>query len=342
MFATGFAVAMSAISLDKVRSAMNLPEQPRRKIARAVESAFAESGQPWSSAFPEFGATQPFRLKDSTSTDLPSGLADLYASIVLYLYDNHGGDEWLKRYYASLALLPPSPVKVTGGAEGQILNMLIASNLAAGEDLSPLFRERWRAPLPPATFAELEKIDWTTAEATGIYDRLSLESLPDTLRTTRVKYANRLTEASQELVDPNFETPHKKAWKSIATGVAYTRDDVERGRGGEMGDSVVVDGSSSRSGWKQLVPLEPGETYIVSGWVKTENLVPVENSNSQGAFIQSSPEFRSKAVKGSSDWEYLAFPVIAPDGGETPIELVVAESLGRAFFARIRISKISP
>jgi hypothetical protein len=340
LFATGFAVAMSIICLDKVGEELKLPPQPRRELMREVEKSFSESGLLWKDSFTEFGAHGGIRLKNSQGRSLTSNLSDLYASMVLYLYDNHGGDAWLKKYLEIIALSPQSSPVIKDGKEGQILSMIIAASMAAQKDTSHLFKDRWRAPLTEDLYKALAEIDWQNSGYPEVLQKLPIEVLPTPHAATRPEFSKTLKPAEKVIRDPSFEETREKEWKSIQSSAAMLRSDLERRDAKEGRASVFLEGTPGRVGWYQELEVEGGKTYIISGWIKTENLITTSNANNEGAAISVGHDFRSPLMRGSGQWEYVGFPVKITATEKPRVELAVEGAIGKAYFDDLRIYEV--
>ncbi len=341
LFATGFAIAMSILCLDSISSQIDVPLHPRRRAARAVEGSFSASGLSWFSSFPELGAREGIALRDSEGQPVPSGLGDLYASMVLHLFDHHGERPWLEDYYRHLSQAPPSPPKIGQGAEGQILTMALAASLAAKEDLTGLFRDRWRAPLRAEIWDSLQRINWKNSTMESCLAAIPAEFLPLALAANHPDFAREARNATNLLDDSSFERTGSRAWKNSSTGTPAGPSDLERQESKEGNKSVAVNGeASSSTGWKQEVRPVAGKTYLLSGWIKTENLVPSGNSNDQGAFLSVGNAGRTLIRNGTTDWQHVGVPVRFENDESVQVELVVRDSVGRAWFDDVRLSEL--
>jgi hypothetical protein len=83
---------------------------------------------------------------------------------MLKLRKDHGGDAWVRRFFAALLRCPEVKLDTQEGALRQSLNWLVAASAAAGKDLTPVFADRWRLPLPDATRKVLQGGDWSRAD----------------------------------------------------------------------------------------------------------------------------------------------------------------------------------
>ncbi len=167
-FITGFAVFMRYVCMDTLKC-RDVEPALRTHIDR-VEQALADSGAPFLNAFTmQAGAGEKApRLKgpDGKSLD-PCDQPVIYATAMLKLHRECGGNDWLRKFYRHLATCPE--VKPVDGpaALQQSLNWLASASLAAGRDLSPLFTDRWRLPLTPPQRAILSSAKYADPATTA-------------------------------------------------------------------------------------------------------------------------------------------------------------------------------
>ncbi len=123
-------------------------EADTRKKIEAVEGELGKSGLSFLQAF-----TSVTKSGRDEYVDLirgyPSAQKEIYASAMLKLRKDYGGDEWVKRFFKFLWQCPniswePEP---KDAALAQALNWLVSASCAAREDLSPVFADRWKLPL---------------------------------------------------------------------------------------------------------------------------------------------------------------------------------------------------
>jgi len=97
----------------------------------------------------------PERWKDSHTPRLknkegewfhPPDQRVMYASAMLKLRRDCGGEKWLQRFFAQLATCPEIKPKDERTALRQSLNWLVAASCAARKDLSPVFRSEVDQP----------------------------------------------------------------------------------------------------------------------------------------------------------------------------------------------------
>jgi hypothetical protein len=103
------------------------------------------------------------RIKDRLGNAVnPSDQPVMYASVMLKLRRDYGGDPWVKRFVAELVKCPEVKPESKDGALRQSFHWVVAASCAARRDLSGLFVQRWRwhLALPPRTAKALAKVDW--------------------------------------------------------------------------------------------------------------------------------------------------------------------------------------
>lgn len=181
-FATGFAVFMRYVCMDALKC-HDTDAETRRAIEQA-ESHLKDSQLGFLQAFTTSAGMgeKENRLNDLAPSDQPV----MYASVMLKLRRDHGGDAWVKRFFHFLSMCPnvkSDNSRDSGKAQG--LNWLVAASCAAKQDLTGLFADRWRLPVGPKTREALHRVDW---KATELSPSRIFESLPaDEMSLTDVK-----------------------------------------------------------------------------------------------------------------------------------------------------------
>lgn len=160
LFVTGYAVFMRYVCMETL--GLEDTDVLTRKTIKGCEAVYAASDVPFLSAFTNLGAGEKGnRLKDQEGKAIrPSDQPVMYATAMLKLREDCGGNEWVKRYFRYLAKCPKVKVKNEADALQQSLNWLVSASAAAKKDLSPVFVERWRMPLDQASRESLAKVDW--------------------------------------------------------------------------------------------------------------------------------------------------------------------------------------
>jgi len=162
LFITGYAVFMRYVCMDALKC--RDPDAGTRRAIEAAEKLFAESDMSFLQGFTTVAGLDEKapRLKDKKGEWLsPSDQPVIYASAMLKLRRDCGGDAWLKRFFAQLAACPEVKPENEAAALRQSLSWLISASCAAKKDLSPVFADRWRMPLTPQTRQALAAVNWT-------------------------------------------------------------------------------------------------------------------------------------------------------------------------------------
>ena len=84
----------------------------------------------------------------------------MYASAMLRLHRECGGNAWLKRFCAILWECPEVKPDSKEAGLRQSLGWYAAASLAAARDLSPTFCDRWRLQLSPKARKAAAAISW--------------------------------------------------------------------------------------------------------------------------------------------------------------------------------------
>ena len=165
LYITGFAVFMRYVCIDELE--LKADERLRKTIEDA-EKIYAKSDVPFLRAFTTLDglSEKEDRLIDATGNAIsPTDQPVMYASAMLRLRRDYGGDEWVERFFQYLRKCPRvridhrSPSAKNAAIE-QSLNWLVAASAAAGEDLSPVFADEWRFPLRDAQREVMRTTDW--------------------------------------------------------------------------------------------------------------------------------------------------------------------------------------
>lgn len=163
-FITGYAVFMRYVCMDAV-GAHDLELDLRKHIER-MEEVYANSSEPFLRTFTMLDGLdeKANRLKDAQGNDLPTcDQPVMYATAMLKLRKDYGGDAWVKKFFSALAKCPEIKPTDKSSAQRQCLAWLICSSHAAGKDLTPIFCDRWRMELDKARRDWFKKRDWSDA-----------------------------------------------------------------------------------------------------------------------------------------------------------------------------------
>ena len=270
LISTGIIVALRHVCDEAVNGTAQDVE-PGSQIYR-FESAFAESNVSFADAFSPFGATRPLILYDIDGRPyVHSDLNILIASGFLKLRKENGGNEWAKGLFRYLATCPS-----TVDIKGQLLNWFVSASLAAGKDLTTVFRDRWRFPFSSELWQSLEKVDWQRQGMTveNVFSLLPADQLsPDVA-----------------MYQPGFLTPERRKLDLLVGGAfegnAASRWKLSSWRGndksGSIQSGIVKEGEQAAEihstatddiHFDQTISVTPGTRYLLSGWVKTKNVV---------------------------------------------------------------------
>lgn len=154
-FITGFAVFMRYVCTDNLKCTDD--DKTTRETIEKAEALVAKSDLSFLKAFTNVdGLTE----KQARLKVHPSDQPVTYASAMMRLYRENGGNDWLRRFYRALAECPKTDHKTRDGALQQCWHWYLCASLAAGKDLSPVFVDQWRLPLAPTTRRQLAAFNW--------------------------------------------------------------------------------------------------------------------------------------------------------------------------------------
>lgn len=179
LFTTGYAVFMRYVCLDTL-SCPDRDAVTRQTIESAID-LYPKSPLSFLEAFTTLGGLgeKAPRLKDQNGRSIqPSDQPVMYASAMMRLHRDCGGNEWLGRFFRHLAECPKVAPESPDAGLRQGLSWMIAASCAARRDLTPVFVDQWRLPLDPPGRQALATVDWT---AQG----LNVPEVLDRLEATR-------------------------------------------------------------------------------------------------------------------------------------------------------------
>jgi hypothetical protein len=165
LFTTGYAVFMRYVCMDHLKC--EDPDLATRQTIERCEEVYANSDLAFLDVFTNLTTGEKGnRLKDPKTgqTISPSDQPVMYATAMLKLRKDHGGDDWLKRFYLHLHKCPQVQATTEATVLKQAMNWLVCASAAAGEDLSPVFADRWRMPLSAKQRAILREVRWNDNE----------------------------------------------------------------------------------------------------------------------------------------------------------------------------------
>jgi hypothetical protein len=101
------------------------------------------------------------RIKDALgNTITPSDQPVCYASAMLRLRRENGGDAWVKRFFRYLATCPEADPATAAGGLSQGSYWLICASLAAQKDLSRVFADEWHFPMTADQRSVMARTNW--------------------------------------------------------------------------------------------------------------------------------------------------------------------------------------
>ncbi len=109
-----------------------------------------------------------------------------------------------------------------------------------------------------------------------------------------------------------------------------------------VGVAVAEEGGGA--GWRTQIPVKPGETYRLSGWIKTVDVV-----GSGYAFVAYYPMAGERwiaprdiaQVKGSGGWQKVSSTLVVPAGADSlSIRFGIYRAKGQAFFDDVRLEQV--
>ncbi|MCX7403892.1 MAG: calcium-binding protein [Planctomycetia bacterium] len=159
-FITGFAIFMRYVCMDTLQ--YEDTDAGTRQVIEGLEPLFSKSESTFLDIFSTIGVGEKVsRIKAQNGQIIePSDQPCCYASAMLRLRRENGGDDWLRRLYHALARCPEANPGTQEGAIHQGWYWLLCSSLAAHKDLSSVFAGEWKLPIDDDTRLALAKIDW--------------------------------------------------------------------------------------------------------------------------------------------------------------------------------------
>lgn len=182
-FITGFAVLMRYVCMDALKC--HDTDLETRRTIESVEAFHRKSSTPFIDFFTGAGNipehVHRLKLPDGTTIQ-PSDQPVTYASAMLRLHRELGGNPWLERFFTQLAQCPEAKPKKPVGALTQSWHWFVCASIAAQRNLAPIFCDEWRLPLSPNTRAKLDQLDWKAASlnADSLLKQISPEWIPTT------------------------------------------------------------------------------------------------------------------------------------------------------------------
>ncbi|MBB3209725.1 hypothetical protein FHS27_005565 [Rhodopirellula rubra] len=161
-FVTGYAVFMSYCCMDELKLIDN-DRSTRRAIENAID-AYSQSDLDFITAMTHSGSLSEKQAR-IRPYDGPCDQPVMYASAMLRLRRDFGGDGFVKRFYHTLHQMPEYGENERGNkptnAKRQSVTWMLAACRAAKQDLSPLFVDQWRLPISNEAREIVKQTDWT-------------------------------------------------------------------------------------------------------------------------------------------------------------------------------------
>jgi hypothetical protein len=176
-FTTGFAVFMRYVCMDTL--GCHDDDVPTRRVIEEAQAQVKRGDMPFLRTFTNADGLDEKapRLKDDAGNPIqPSDQPVTYASAMLRLWRENGGNPWLRRFFRTLRACPDAPENTREGALQQCWNWYLAASLAARRDLAPAFVDDWRLPLSSDARQALSAIDWAQPGLTA--DQVSQKVRP--------------------------------------------------------------------------------------------------------------------------------------------------------------------
>ena len=160
-FITGYAVFMRYVCMDAVKC--HDADLPTRTHIEQMEEVYARSSEPFLRTFTILDGydEKTNRMKDASGKMIrTSDQPVMYATAMLKLRRDYGGDAWVQKFFAALAKCPGIKPTDKAAARRQCLSWLACASHAAGRDLTPIFCDRWRMDLSTDLRARFKAAPW--------------------------------------------------------------------------------------------------------------------------------------------------------------------------------------
>ena len=152
---TGYAVFMRFMAMDYLQlKGANFWSwtfnEFRSEVKELLKSYLADPSYTWENTLAKGQGLRNTQL----------GATDLFASFCFYMFDIHGGHEWVKAVWREAGTLPKKNT-----TQDAVDNFIIASSRAAKQNLIPLFTE-WRWPISQKVREVLQSLPLSVHETT--------------------------------------------------------------------------------------------------------------------------------------------------------------------------------
>lgn len=139
------------------------------------------------------------------------------------------------------------------------------------------------------------------------FDDIQIEEVSDVSNTQHVDDMNNL------VTNPGFEYRDFGTWRPIVfyndprvTRFGFDENEAHRG----YRSAFIINQQGNDSRWVQEIHVTPNQTYRISGWIRTQDIYPVDTRNSRtvGANLcVNDTEIRSVDFTGTHPWSYVEF-----------------------------------
>jgi hypothetical protein len=152
---TGYAVFMRFMAIDYLQLKGSkfwswTFDEFRNEVKGLLRTYLADTSYTWQNTLGKGAGLRNVQL----------GATDLFASFCFYMFDNHGGHEWVKAVWREAGTLPKKNT-----TQDAVDNFIIASSRAAKQNLIPLFTE-WRWPISQRVREVLQSLPLSVHETT--------------------------------------------------------------------------------------------------------------------------------------------------------------------------------
>ncbi len=172
-FTTGFAVFMRYVCSDTLK--LHDGDKRTRGVIDSAIDLFEKNDMSFIDAMTEFGehGEKGNRLKDEKGKPIgPSDQNVMYASLMLKLRKEYGGNAFVKEFYHELVDCPSVKAVDQKTATQQSIIWMVCASVAAGENLAPRFSKNWKLKLDEDMLKKCALVQWKTASAKRVASKL--------------------------------------------------------------------------------------------------------------------------------------------------------------------------
>lgn len=298
LFTTGFAVFMRYMCMDDQK--LNDVDASTRQTIEQREGDFANSTINWFEAFYGPGGNRLPAPGDGflALSDPPV----LYASIMMFLVKNYGG-EFLNRFYREIESCAEFEGATTNGALNQVRNWAAAFSVAARTNIAPLAMQRWKFPLTTNDATEFMNFPIDGTESAGaLVERLLTKGQPNLLQNA--SFENGLTNWSVG------------SWRGNSAAVQVTTTHHVSGNRALLLQATNL---SDVVTCVQTVIVQTNSQYLLSARIRTEAVTLKESGNIAAGLHVGGTSTISSTLLGNNEWKYVCLSFFT--GSETTISV---------------------